>query len=128
MYFTYIQSVESNDICTSCECTTHNLMWWRVEDGSLVWGKVLNAEIEAVTFSPDGKFIAAYGRGETMYVFNTETFEQVTTYPMCRIEYLDFSKNGRLMAIGQENSGLLSLYLIHSQKYDGNHSKLAKKY
>ncbi len=87
----------------------------------------LPAYLEAVAYHPEGNFIFAGGQGETMYVFNATTYEQVATYPIRRIEYIDFSKDGRLMAIGQEDSGLLSLYLIHSQKYDGNHSKLAKQ-
>jgi len=87
----------------------------------------LPAYLEAVAYHPEGNFLFAGGQGETMYVFNTETYEQVATYPIRRIEYIDISKDGRLMATGQEDSGLLSIYLIHSQKYDGNHSKLAKQ-
>ena len=87
----------------------------------------LPAYLEAVAYHPEGNFIFAGGQGETMYVFNAATYEQVATFPIRRIEYIDFAKDGRLMAIGQEDSGLLSLYLIHSQKYDGNHSKLAKQ-
>ncbi len=87
----------------------------------------LPAYLEAVAYHPEGNFLFAGGQGETMYVFNAATYEQVATYPIRRIEYIDFSKDGRLMAIGQEDSGLLSLYLIHSQKYDGNYSKLSKQ-
>ena len=86
----------------------------------------LPAYLEAVAYHPEGNFIFAGGQSGTMYVFNTATYAEVATYPIRRIEYIDFSKDGRLMAIGQEDSGLLSLYLVHSQKYDGNYNKLAK--
>jgi len=61
-YSSTLRSVESAEISPdgrlilSASKYDYNLMLWRVEDGSLVWEKVLDAEIEAVTFSPDGKF------------------------------------------------------------------------
>ena len=62
-----------------------------------------------------------------MYVFNAKTFEEIARYPFRRIEYIDFSDDGRLMALGHEDSGLLSLYLVHSQKYDVNYKILSKR-
>jgi len=33
------------------------IMLWRVVDGFLLWQKVMDAEVEAVTFSPDGRLM-----------------------------------------------------------------------
>lgn len=87
----------------------------------------LPSYLEAVAFHPDGNFLFAGGQGATMYVYKTGTYEEVATYPLNRIEYIDFSEDGRLMVTGHEDSGLLSLYLIWSKKYDGNYEKLAKE-
>lgn len=48
------------------------LMMWRVADGFLLWQKVMDAEIEAVTFSPDGKYIAAGDEAYNVTIFDME--------------------------------------------------------
>jgi WD40 repeat protein len=83
--------------------------------------------LEAVAYHPEGNFIFAGGHGRVMHVYNTGTYKEVLTFPCRRVEYIDFSEDGRLMVTAHEDSGLLSLYFIWLQKYDGNYGKLAKK-
>ena len=83
--------------------------------------------LEAVAYHPEGNFIFAGGHGGVMHVYKTGTYKEVSTFPCNRVEYIDFSEDGRLMVTGHEDSGLLSHYIIWSQKYDGNYGKLSKK-
>jgi len=88
---------------------------------------VPNQTIEAIAYHPEGNFIFAGGHGGVMHVYHTETYEEVLTFPCRRVEYIDFSDDGRFMVTAHEDSGLLSLYFIWSQKYDGNYEKLSNE-
>ncbi|MBD3274360.1 MAG: hypothetical protein GF372_03575 [Candidatus Marinimicrobia bacterium] len=71
--------------------------------------------LEAIAYHPEGNFIFVGGHGEEMRVYHTDTYTQVHTFPCRRVEYIHFSQDGRLMATGHEDSGLLTLYLLHSK-------------
>ncbi len=88
---------------------------------------VPNQTIEAIAYHPEGNFIFSGGHGAVMYVYHTGTYEEVLTFPCRRVEYIDFSEDGRLMVTAHEDSGLISLYFLWLQKYDGNYGKLAKE-
>jgi WD40 repeat protein len=72
-------------------------------------------KLEAVEYHPEGNFLFAGGHGMEMHVYNTEYYEEVMTFPCRRVEYIDFSDDGRLMVTGHEDSGLLSLYMFWSK-------------
>ena len=87
----------------------------------------LSLKAQPITiFGKDKPIIQAVWHRVADYSSTLRSVESAEISPDGRL-ILSASKYGRLMAIGQEDSGLLSLYLIHSQKYHGNHSKLAKQ-
>jgi WD40 repeat protein len=75
----------------------------------------LRNKLEAVEYHPEGNFLFAGGHGMKMYVYNTTDYSEVMTFPCRRVEYIDFSEDGRLMTTGHEDSGLLSMYLFWSK-------------
>ncbi len=85
--------------------------------------------IEAVAFSPDNQFLLLGGHGKTLAFYDLSSFKLVYSYPLPRIEYLDFSEDGRLLVTSHEDSGLLALHLMVSdtQAAQGNYQKIADK-
>lgn len=75
----------------------------------------LDKKLEAVEYHPEGNFLLAGGHSMEVHVYNTSTYEEIMTFPCRRVEYIDFSNDGRLMVTGHEDSGLLSLYLFWSK-------------
>ncbi len=85
-------------------------------------------KLEAIAFHPEGNFIFVGGQGPEMRVYKTGDYKQVSTFPCNRVEYIHFSKDGRLMVTGHEDSGLLSLYLIWSKLTgEGDYNKLSRE-
>lgn len=78
-------------------------------------------KLEAVEYHPEGNFLFAGGHGDVIYVYSTETWQEVLQIDAPRVEYIDFTKDGRLMVTGHEDSGLLSLYLIWSKLTGAGH-------
>lgn len=84
--------------------------------------------LEAIAFHPEGNFLFAGGQGENMHVYSTKSWEKVSTFPCNRVEYIHFSKDGRLMVTGHEDSGLLSLYMLWSKLTEpGAYQKLSRE-
>ncbi len=76
--------------------------------------------VEIVTFSPCGHFIYVGGQYHGIWVYSTQTYEKVLEIESSPVEYIDFTKNGRLMATAQEKSGVISLYTFeHKQGLSG---------
>ncbi|MFH0903169.1 MAG: protein kinase [Pseudomonadota bacterium] len=48
-------------------------LWWRLERDPLVWRKDLGAAVTAVTFSPDGKTVAAAANTRLVHLFEVDT-------------------------------------------------------
>lgn len=71
--------------------------------------------IEAIAYHPEGNFLFAGGHGERMQVYETADYEQVHSFPSKRVEYIDFSNDGRLMVTGHEDGGLVRLYMLISK-------------
>ncbi len=72
-------------------------------------------KLEAIEFHPEGNFLFAGGHSEVLHIYSTKKFEEVSTFPCRRVEYIDFSNDGRLMVTGHEDGGLLSLYMLISK-------------
>ncbi len=71
--------------------------------------------LEAIAYHPEGNFLFAGGHGENVRVYHTKNYEQVADIPSRRVEYIHFSKDGRLMVTGHEDSGLLTLSMLLSK-------------
>ena len=72
------------------------------------------SKVEAVAYHPEGNFLMIGSHESKMRIFKTSIYSQVDELPMVRLEYIHFSKDGRLMATAHEDSGLLSLYMVVS--------------
>lgn len=72
-------------------------------------------KLEAVAYHPEGNFLFAGGHDDVMQIYNTATFEPVSTYPCRRVEYIHFTPDGRLMVTGHEDSGFLILHMMWSK-------------
>ena len=85
-------------------------------------------KLEAVAFHPEGNFLFAGGHDEIIQIYETKNYTLVDRFPCKRVEYIHFSKDGRLMVTGHEDSGLLSLYMFISKlQNSGDYQKLSKE-
>lgn len=75
----------------------------------------LPEKIEALDFHPEGNFLFVGGHGDEVRIYNTAHYAQVAEFPCRRVEYIDFSRDGRLMVTGHEDSGLLILHMMISK-------------
>jgi WD40 repeat protein len=71
-------------------------------------------KIEAVAFTPDGQFLAVGGHEKSITFYRVSDWELALEIPSPRVEYIDFSTDGRLMVTGHEDSGLIQLHLFLS--------------
>ena len=84
--------------------------------------------IEAVAFTPDGHYLTTGGHGLSINFYRTSDFELAYELPTPRVEYIDFSRDGRLLLTSHEDSGLLSLYMMLSNtQASGTYQKIADK-
>lgn len=72
------------------------------------------SRVEAVAFSPDNTFLAVGSHEAYIGFFRLADWAPAYQLPCPRVEYLDFSQDGRLLLTAHEDSGLLSLYLFLS--------------
>ncbi|MDZ7723288.1 MAG: hypothetical protein U5R06_10900 [candidate division KSB1 bacterium] len=79
------------------------LMLWRVADGELVWETVMDAEIECVTFSPDGKLIAAGDEAYTVTIFDLNGNIVRTLQHDAAFDGITWCPDGQYVAGGSEN-------------------------
>lgn len=71
-------------------------------------------KVEAVAFTPDGRFLVTGGHELAINFYRLSDGVLALKLPAARTEYLDFSTDGRLLLTGHEDSGLLSCYLLQS--------------
>lgn len=85
-------------------------------------------KIEAVAFTPDGQYLVTGGHQHAVNFYRMRDGELALSLPMARVEYVDFSDDGRLMLTGHEDSGLLGCYLLQSNtQARGNYQEIADK-
>jgi WD40 repeat protein len=81
----------------------YKAMLWRVADGYLVWEKAHESEIECVTFSPDGKYIATGGEDYFIRVWETTTGREVQKLEHdSAIDGITWSNDGKWLVGGTE--------------------------
>ncbi len=84
--------------------------------------------VEAVAFAPDGQYLAIGGHELQLTLIRLRDFKEVSPIDCPRIQYIDFSDDGRLMLTAHEDSGLLSLYLMmRNTQHTGMYQKIADK-
>ena len=85
-------------------------------------------KIEAVAFTPDGQYLVTGGHAKAVNFYRMSDGELALSLPSARVEYIDFSADGRLMLISAEDSGLLSCYLLQTDtQARGNYQQIADK-
>ncbi|OAV46186.1 WD40 repeat domain-containing protein [Lewinella sp. 4G2] len=85
-------------------------------------------KIEAVAFTPDGQYLVTGGHAKAINFYRMSDRELALSLPSARVEYIDFSADGRTMLIASEDSGLLSCYLLQSDvQARGNYQQIADK-
>ena len=85
-------------------------------------------KIEAVAFTPDGQYLATGGHEQAVNFYRLVDGAHALRLPMARVEYIHFTRNGRLMLTSHEDSGLLSCYLFQSNTQSrGNYQQIADK-
>ncbi|MEM6286059.1 MAG: PQQ-binding-like beta-propeller repeat protein [Bacteroidota bacterium] len=83
----------------------NTVILWRTSDGTELWRRTLDAEIERVAWNPDGSQVASVSEDRKLIVFNAETgaTEHEATLG-AGIDGLAWSHDGRLLAAGEEYS------------------------
>lgn len=98
------------------------------ETGELLRELTNPLKIEAVAFTPDGQYLATGGHEQALSFYRVSDGELAIRVPMARVEYIDFTDNGRLLLTSHEDSGLLSCYLLQSNtQARGNYQQIADK-
>jgi len=88
----------------------YNVMLWRVADGTLVWENVHESEVECITFSPDGKYIASAGEDYFIRIWDASTGEEVHKWEhSIGFDGITWSHDGSLIAGGSEGGEMVLL-------------------
>lgn len=94
--------------CVSGSKFGYFLTLWRVADGTMIWQRKLDSEIECVSFSPDGKLIASGDESYQLTIWNAESSELITTLEHTSgIDGLGWSNDGKYLAAGTEAGDLV---------------------
>lgn len=81
---------------------------WRVSDGALLWSRGRAEEVEVVTFSRDGRLIAAAGEDDLLELIDVASGNIVSRMSLpASADGMRFSPDGRLLAVGTESQELM---------------------
>lgn len=94
--------------CVSGSKFGYLLTLWRVADGTMIWQKKLESEIECVSFSPDGKLIASGDESYKVTIWDGASSELVIALEHeSGIDGLAWSNDGKYLAVGTEAGDLI---------------------
>ncbi len=94
-------------IAVSASKFGYNLMVWRVADGTLLWEKKLNTEIECVVFSPDGTQFATGDEDYFVKIWDTKTGNELNRMEHdSSLDGIAWSHDGKLIAAGSEKGDI----------------------
>jgi WD40 repeat protein len=102
----------------------NSVVMWRTSDGTELWRKSRNQEIERVGFSRDGKFVASGSEDFLVTIFDALTGEVYKEIQLEKaIDGLIWANNSNLLAIGEEvteigsgKSGWVRIYDMETEK------------
>ena len=81
---------------------------WRVADGTLLWEKDQNAEVECAAFSPDGKRFVTGDEDYFVKIWDTQTGRELKKIEVnSSLDGIAWSHDGKLIAVGSEKGDLL---------------------
>jgi WD40 repeat protein len=81
---------------------------WRVADGTLLWEKDQNAEIECAAFSPDGKRFVTGDEDFFVKIWDTQTGRELKKFEVdSGLDGITWSHDGTLIAAGSERGDVL---------------------
>ncbi|MEM1326942.1 MAG: hypothetical protein AAGI23_13355 [Bacteroidota bacterium] len=96
------------------------------ETGKLLYQFKEDLRMEAVAFSGDGAFLLTGGHHLFVNFYRMDDYSLAYQLPTPRTEYLEVSRDGRLLLTAHEDSGLVSLYLFLSNtQRRGNYHQIA---
>jgi WD40 repeat protein len=100
-----------------------------LETGELLHTFYEPEKIEAVAFSPDNAYLLTGGHDNQINFYRMSDFQKAYSLETVRTEYIDFSKDGRLLLTAHEDSGLLSLYLMvsNTNRIPGLYDRLSRE-
>lgn len=112
-YSAGLRSVESAEISADSRLIVsgakfgYAVMLWQTADGALLWEKVHESEVEAVTFSPDSKRIATGGEDFYLRIWRTSDGKELhkIEHPAA-LDGIAWSNNGDIIASGSEGGNL----------------------
>ena len=80
---------------------------WRIADGALLWENQTESEIECVSYSPDGKYIACGVEDFNVYIRDTESGNMLEKLEHdASLDGLSYSSKGKILATGSEKGTL----------------------
>ena len=81
----------------------NSLVVWRTIDGTVVWRRELDDEIERAGFSRDGEFVVSAGEDESLRLWRAADGEPVTSIPLdAAVDGMAFSPDGAILITGKE--------------------------
>ncbi len=91
----------NSEFIVSGSSAGNDLIIWEVKSGKKLFHDSCENEIESVCFSPDDKYLFAGGKFKNLLIWDTGTWKRKKDVEFdSGIEYMKFSHNGELLAIG----------------------------
>jgi WD40 repeat protein len=89
---------------------------WRVADASALWRMTVEEEVECVSFSPDGRYLATGGEDDQLRLWRAGEGKLIKSVPHgASIDGCRWSNSGKLIATGQEE-GRVTLWSMPEGK------------